>query len=199
MNAVELIHNSYVHRHRSRILSGRLAPMIPSQARVLDVGCGDGLVSRLLVEARPDLWIQGIDNQVRKLSFIPVLQFDGHALPFPESSFDVVMMVDVLHHATNQISLLHESKRVTNKAILLKDHLCHSYLSNAILRFMDRVGNRRHDVPLPHCYWPASKWFETFARLELRVTTWREDLKLYPWGFDWLFGRNLHFIAYLEK
>ena len=199
MNVVELIHNSYVHRRRSRVLIGLLAPMIPPHARVLDVGCGDGLVSRLLVEARPDLRIQGIDNQVRKLPFIPVLQFDGYVLPFPESSFDVVMMVDVLHHTTNQFTLLHEGKRVTKKAIVLKDHLCHSCFSNVILRFMDRVGNRRHDVPLPHVYWPASKWFDTFARLELRITAWREDLNLYPRGFNWLFGRNLHFIAGLEK
>lgn len=199
MKAFELIHKSYVHNRRSRILSRCLAAIIPARTHVLDVGCGDGLVSRLLLEARPDLRLQGIDNQVRSPSFIPVLQFDGSTLPFPESSFDVVMMVDVLHHTSDQSLLLNESKRVTKKAIVLKDHLCQSCFQNAILRLMDRVGNQRYAVPLPHNYWPSEKWFETFAKLDLKVTTWKEDLKLYPWGFDWLFGRDLHFIACLEK
>ena len=198
MSLVETIHGGYVHSRRVRVLCEHLAEMLPREAAVLDVGCGDGLLSRLLLDKRADLSIQGIDVLVRPGAHIPVKGFDGLHLPFADGSFDVAMFVDVLHHAEDAMGLLREAKRVARGAIVIKDHAREGLLANATLRFMDWVGNARHGVALRYDYWTKQKWLAAFEELELRVIEWKKDLGLYPFPASLLFGRSLHFLARVE-
>jgi SAM-dependent methyltransferase len=78
----------------------------PRNASVLDVGSGDGRLARLVADKRPDISIQGIDVLVRTDAAIPVVKFDGTSIPYGEGSFDVVMLVDVLHHTVEPMILL---------------------------------------------------------------------------------------------
>src|SRR5215467_2048036 len=122
MSLLGRLHGQYVHSRRVSVLRACLSELIPENGRVLDVGCGDGLLARLIMERRTDVQISGIDTLVRERTRIPVTSFNGLQIPFPDKSFDVVMFVDVLHHATNPMLLLSEAKRVATKAILIKDH-----------------------------------------------------------------------------
>lgn len=199
LTMVDFVHDSVVHNRRVRVLSRHLARALPLGARVLDVGAGDGLLSAIIMEQRPDVTIEGIDIQVRDKTHIPISAFDGTTIPFADNSFDVVMFVDVLHHTNDPEVLLQEAARVARHAIVLKDHTRNGLLAGATLRFMDRVGNLRHDVPLPYNYWPRNRWQETFERLGLQVDHWVTKLHIYPRPADWLFGRSLHFVARLRK
>src|SRR5918993_707416 len=65
---------------------------LPSHARVLDAGCGEGI----LVEEYADrLAIQGIDASY---SSARVRHGSLTALPFPDASFDRALCLDVLEH-----------------------------------------------------------------------------------------------------
>ena len=197
MNIIETLHASYIPARRISRLSTLLAAQLPPDARVLDVGCGDGSLARLLSEKRPDIHIRGIDVLVRSHVEIPVEAFDGLTIPMSDHSFDVLMFVDVLHHANDAMALLREAARVSRASILIKDHLCDSVMSGHLLKFMDRVGNERNGVALPFNYWQKKQWADAFRQTGLRTTYWSETLKLYPiWG-DWLFGGGLHFLAQL--
>jgi ubiquinone/menaquinone biosynthesis C-methylase UbiE len=112
MSLLDTVHGGYVFRRRVRVLSERLADALPKDATVLDVGCGDGLISKLIVERRPDVKIQGIDILIRPQTHIPVTKFDGVKIPHPDESFEVVMFVDVLHHTDDPSMLLGEATRV---------------------------------------------------------------------------------------
>jgi 2-polyprenyl-3-methyl-5-hydroxy-6-metoxy-1,4-benzoquinol methylase len=59
--AIQHLHDSYVHSRRIRRLSELLSEMLPKQVSVLDVGCGVGLISHQIQDARSDLAIHGID------------------------------------------------------------------------------------------------------------------------------------------
>ena len=48
--------------------------------------------------------------------------FDGKSIPHGENSFDVVMFVDVLHHASQPMTLLREAVRVARQAIVIQDN-----------------------------------------------------------------------------
>jgi len=164
----------------------------------LDVGCGDGQLAWLIMQTRPDVKIQGIDILVRTETKIDVAPFDGNVIPYPNCSFDLVIFSDVLHHTIDPLILLREAARVARKAIILKDHLCNGLLAGPTLRFMDQVGNARHGVALPYNYWSRQKWLDAFGNLGLSISTWKEDLKLYPAWADLIFGRSLHFVAKLD-
>jgi SAM-dependent methyltransferase len=199
MKLLDEIHAGYVHRRRVWVLGDHLARLLPDSGDVLDVGCGDGILTKLIAGKKPNVSIRGIDVLVRQQTAIPVSQFDGTVIPFADASFEVVMLVDVLHHATNPLVLLREAERVSKKWILLKDHTRDGWLARSTLRFMDLVGNRRHNVLLPHNYWPREHWLAAFRELDLSVDSWISDLGLYPLPANWIFDRSLHFVARLDK
>ncbi len=196
---IDLFHGRYVYTRRVQALSALLARLLPKGAKVLDVGCGDGLIAHRILAARPDLKVRGIDVLKRPFTHIPVGTFDGRRIPYPADAFDVVTAVDVLHHTEDPRSLLAEMARVSKKTLVIKDHLLDGVLAGPTLRFMDWVGNAQHGVALPYNYWPRAQWERGFSQLGLRVSDWEESLRLYSWPADLLFGRSLHFVAKLEK
>lgn len=198
MNVAERIHARYVAGRRARVLSRHFSELLPAGARVLDVGCGDGLLAHLIGQRRPDLDVQGVDVLVRGATHIPVGAFDGQTLPHADRSFDAILFADVLHHSADPMQLLREAARVASRAILIKDHLLEGWLARGTLRFMDRVSNARYGVALPYNYWRARQWDEAFAQLGWSVSAWRSQLRLYPWPARLLFERRLHFVARLE-
>ena len=102
MIIVVRVHESFIRGRRIRRLGELLAPLIPDGCGLLDVGCGDGKLARTLLEKRPDLRIEGVDVLVREQTAVPVKAFNGTTLPYEESSFDGVMLIDVLHHTRDR-------------------------------------------------------------------------------------------------
>ena len=193
------IHGSYVHRRRVRRLTELLSARLPQAGRVLDVGCGDGLLARMLQERHEGaLTIEGIDVLVRPDTLVKVTAFDGRHIPFDDSSFDAVLFVDVLHHAEDPHQLLREARRVTRDTVVIKDHTPQGLLADRTLRFMDRVGNARHGVALPYNYWTRRQWDDAFERAGLNEIAWQPKLGLYPFPASAVFDRSLHFIAELS-
>ena len=198
MSIFELLHGGYIQQKRLEGLARQLKDVIPKNASVLDVGCGDGRLAARLCEKRPDLVMEGIEVLARDKAWIPVQHFDGRTIPYKSASMDVVMFVDVLHHTDDPVSLLREAARVARKSIIIKDHLADGFLAESTLRFMDRIGNARYGVALPGNYWRLSQWEKAFEALALTPVVWREKLELYPKVVDMWFGRSLHFVARVE-
>jgi ubiquinone/menaquinone biosynthesis C-methylase UbiE len=180
------------------VLSDWFAQLMPRQIRVLDVGCGDGLISALLSSKRPDIEIIGIDVLPRDRSQIPVQLFDGTRIPFGDESFDLVLFSDVLHHTIDPTILLREAQRVTSKHVLIKDHYREGVAANYRLRFMDWVGNARFGVALPYNYWTEQQWRAAWRKVGLQPVQVVTSLGLYAKPADWIFGARLHFIAFCE-
>jgi SAM-dependent methyltransferase len=198
MTAAGVLHGAVVEKRRVGILAEHFAALLPADARVLDIGCGDGAIDYLIKQHRPDVSIEGIDVLVRPSTRIPVKPFDGTHIPFPNDSFDAVMMVDVLHHTNDPAVLIREASRVA-KTIVIKDHLCEGLLARPTLRFMDWVGNAHHGVALPFNYWSHAQWNTAFKSIGLRPARVSVSLGLYPPPASWVFERGLHFIAQLER
>jgi len=192
---IDLLHDRLVSSRRVRVLAHDVAEMLPFGARVLDIGCGDGHIDSVISEARPDIVIEGIDVLVRPRAKIPVTFFDGATIPFPSASFDVAMMIDVLHHTSEPRILLREAGRVAS-ALVIKDHFREGPFAKTTLRVMDWVGNASHGVALPYNYWSKSEWQNAFYEIGM-VNKTEVIPKLYSRPFCWIFGRQLHFLAKL--
>ena len=198
MNVSERLHELYGADRRVRVLSRQIVSVLPRNASILDVGCGDGEIDRLVGELREDVDIRGIDVLVRPDAKIPVKEFDGLEIPYPDDSFDGVVFVDVLHHSDDAKKLLGEACRVARSFIVIKDHRMDGFLAFQTLRFMDDVGNARFGVRLPYNYWTHDQWQEAFRELGVDVASWSQDLAIYPWPASMLFDRGLHFLAKLD-
>jgi SAM-dependent methyltransferase len=192
------LHGRFVFGRRVRALAENIAAVLPSGTRtLLDVGCGDGTLARAVVRQHPEIEPTGVEIRARPKTAIPVREFDGRHLPFADRAFDVVMLIDVLHHAEDPQLLLNDIARVAAKCVIIKDHLTGTWLSHERLRLMDWVGNIGHGVPLRYAYWSPEQWADAFRIAGLREVERREQLGLYGAPLRWAFERRLHFVSCL--
>jgi ubiquinone/menaquinone biosynthesis C-methylase UbiE len=95
---------------------------LPGGARVLDVGCGTGTLTRMLGRRAEVGSVIGIDpaavliERARALTSgleqVAFREGDGRALPFPDATFDAVTFDSVLSHASDARAMLAEAARV---------------------------------------------------------------------------------------
>jgi len=111
-----------------------LVRLLPAEGRLLDVGCGTGMLDYAIAKSRPGLHILGVDIDRRAIelanrySRLPNLEFAAMPLREVTGSFDCVSFVDVMHHATEDEArgLLEEVERLIPDGghILIKDVAC---------------------------------------------------------------------------
>ena len=113
---IALGHPSYVWRfgqNRRFDLIRRYAH--PEGARILDVGCGLGLYVRQFRTLSDDVWGTDIDtDKVAEASqTLPNIRVaPAEALPFPDSTFDVLLLHEVLEHVDDDRRAVAEAHRV---------------------------------------------------------------------------------------
>jgi hypothetical protein len=64
---------------------------------------------------------------------------------------------------------------------------------------MDRVGNARFGVRLPHNYLRWAEWSSAFSKIGYAVDSIQRQLKLYPAPLTVVFDRQLHFVVVLRR
>ncbi len=94
-------HDFYV-RHKAILLKDVFAKL-PARPKVLDVGCGIGLVHPLLEPMVSEL--HGVDVSTASIetaktnnTSVSYQAYDGHKLPYPDASFDAAFAICVMHH-----------------------------------------------------------------------------------------------------
>jgi ubiquinone/menaquinone biosynthesis C-methylase UbiE len=129
----------------------RDAPSRPGmQARVLDLGCGDGAVTAEL--ARNGARVTGVDvSEVaieRARAAHPQIEFETTAsdgrLPFEDAAFDAVVCLNVLEHVADTQQFLSEARRVLVPTGLLGLTVpFHGVVKNVLVAL--RSFERHHD------------------------------------------------------
>jgi len=88
---------------------------LPVKGRLLDIGGGTGRVASALLDDVDEVIIadvsMGMLRQTHRSTLKPVCSH-SESLPFPDSFFDRVIMVDALHHVIDQPASAHEMLRV---------------------------------------------------------------------------------------
>jgi len=204
MQALQSVHKKTVMSRRIYTLAKHIARLLPTsesdtgELTGLDVGCGSGEIAAVIEGLAPEMTIEGVDVLVRGVTHIPITEYNGETLPFDDDSFDIVTLIDVLHHTDAPDRILAECVRVARRAVIVKDHYCNNRFDDLRLRFMDWVGNRSHGVRLPYNYLSRQQWRSVYGDLGLFADVTLEALRLYPRPFGWVFDGQLHFIARLR-
>lgn len=85
---------------------------------VLDVGCGAGYLADNLHQMYAAV-TTGLDVQDFRRSDIAFRRFDGISIPFPDGSFDHVVLSFVLHHSQDPMALIRECRRVARRSVIV--------------------------------------------------------------------------------
>ncbi len=110
---------------------------------MLDVGCSDGRIAARVAQRLAVSSVNGVDVELQPAAMIAVTVYDGTTLPFGDRSFDLVTIVDVLHHAEDPGAVLQQALRVVGDdgLVVVKDHVRLSAWSDRVLLRMDTASN----------------------------------------------------------
>jgi SAM-dependent methyltransferase len=171
---------------RSELVIEAYSGWLKKNERVLDVGCGDAILSEI-IKKKFNVKIIGcdVDNYIKKK--IPFVSMKNESsLPFPDKSFDVVMFNDALHHTTslNHKKLLKEAFRVADKVLIFEDE------PTLIGSIADWSINKFHSLQMPVtlAFRHHSKWMSLFKSLGI-VYQFKKVRKpfLYPFTHESFF------------
>ena len=133
-----------------------IAALVPTGARVLDLGCGDGAMLAYLQKERgcTGYGVEIADANVlacvqRGVNVIQLNLDEGLAM-FDDASFDVVLQLDTLQHLRNAEVMLRETARVGRLGIVAFPNFAHWPNRLSVLRGRMPVTRR-----LPY------QWYDT--------------------------------------
>jgi len=151
--------------HRTRFALS-LLPERPGT--VLEIGCGDGHLSRVL--SRRGVEVTGLDLARRRLvearrvaPGVPFVRGSALALPFRDGAFDTVSAVEVVEHLEDPVSALREMGRVARRHVL----------------FTTPFDQTVQEVVCPHCLreFPISGHVQSFDEPRIRDIARRAGLR----------------------
>jgi len=126
---------------RWEYLVKHLSPYLSNSQKILDVGAGDGGLSNELLKQLHNIDITGVDVYPQTKTFLPIIhQYNGKVLPFPDNTFDTVMIIDVLHHDKHPERILREARRVSKRLVLIKDHYWTNVFDFSLLKWAEDSG-----------------------------------------------------------
>lgn len=145
---------------------------IPQAAKVLDIGGGWGFYAEPLKRSRScDVTV--LDVVKPRYSKAPVITYEGERIPFPDGTFDVSLLITVLHHVPTPEKILAEAKRVTRKfVIVVEDLYRHTWgrvwtvLRDSFYTF-EFVGH-------PRQFRKKEEWIKTFEGLGFQTESVKE-------------------------
>lgn len=200
---------SFRHREALALITGITDG---SHHTLLDIGCGDGLLLSLVKER--DIVAKGLDISEKAVEKARVKGLDASVfdvngrIPFPDNTFDVVVMLDVLEHLYAPEELLKEAVRVSRRWIIVSVPNFSSIAARLqVLRGAVPENNRPRKG---HVYWFNEAVLKTMIRdghlslKNMRANTILENRFLFGTVFRFLariapglFG--LSFVVQLEK
>ena len=158
-NAADYASNSSGQSALAQELIGKLS--LKPNHNVLDIGCGDGKITRELAFLVPQGQVLGIDSSEamirhaqahHSLSNLSFLQMDAQAIHLPRT-FDCVFSNAALHWARDQQAVVHGIRRVLSPG------------GNILLQ-LGGVGNARELINAIQAVQQSSQWRDYFKDFE---------------------------------
>jgi len=133
---------------------------------MLDIGSGNGVLCAELRERGFEVTALDVSNLSFSDRIKPVV-YDGERMPFGDDSFDVGLLVTVLHHTRVPDRVLAEANRVAKRVIVIEEiysNLIDKYLTYLVdslfnLEFFGHPRTNRTDAG----------WREAFQRLGFMI------------------------------
>ena len=145
---------------------------IPPQAKVLDIGGGWGFYAEPLRRFR-DCEVTVLDVVEPGFRKVPVVTYGGERIPFPDQSFDVSLLVTVLHHVRSPEKVLEEARRVTRRFVIVVEDLYHHWAGRLWTILRDSLYTLEF-VGHPRQFRRKEEWRECFKALGFRMTSEKE-------------------------
>jgi ubiquinone/menaquinone biosynthesis C-methylase UbiE len=181
---------------------------IKRRKRILDVGCGSGVITAEIASLTGGDVI-GVDIDSQKLAYaklitprITVMEADALYLPFRDNTFDLVMFSVVLMHIKEQQKAVNEMARVTRKngivlATMEPDHAgaLHYPESRSHPLFMKNLEEKGSDTHMGR----KLKYIFTSAGLKTEIGITTHDMDMMNRNSNEFLEHFLHYFEFTKK
>jgi ubiquinone/menaquinone biosynthesis C-methylase UbiE len=166
INKSKTIRDSNFLKDRKSDIVGKIEPYLKKTDRILDIGCGGAHVAKTLKDAGYHITPLDIRNKSYFKDIQPVI-YDGKKIPFADNSFDIALLLTVLHHIKDPLATLAEAKRVSKRIIIIED-LHVGWLQKYLTFAMDSFLNREF-FGHPHTNKTEEEWEAVFRKMGLNI------------------------------
>ncbi len=153
-------------KYRSQKYYELIGEFLKKNERVLDIGAGSCTNTEFL--KKRGMKMTPLD--VRNISVIrhikPVL-YDGKTIPFKKNSFDVALILSVLHHTPDPEKIIREAKRVAKRLIIMED-IYYGWVDKLVTHILDSLSNLEF-FGHPHSNRTDEQWQKLFRKLKLKI------------------------------
>ncbi|MEL7113169.1 MAG: class I SAM-dependent methyltransferase [Pseudomonadota bacterium] len=143
-----------------------VAPWIAQTDRILEIGSGPGSVLQTFRTAGLDVDAIDVSDSSYSETLKPIL-YDGQTMPFSDQTYNVALLLTVLHHIEDPESVLLEAARVAKRVIIIED-VYEGAWQRKYTKVADSITNLEF-FGHPHSNRSDREWRETFARLNFHL------------------------------
>lgn len=151
---------------RAKDMVNRVEHFINPNERILDIGAGTCHISKYLLDKNYQVTALDVSNQSLVNDVTPVI-YDGKNFPFENDSFDISLILTVLHHTNHPRTIIEEAKRVSKRIVIMED-LYVNTIHKFITYFIDSLTNLEFNNH-PHNNLTDNGWKKVFNEFELTI------------------------------
>ncbi len=180
-----------INKYRSKLIIKQIAPFISKDKKVLDIGCGNGMVS-YEIKKYFNCDITGIDtlSYIKKDIFFKKME-EEDKIPFNDKEFDIGLFITVLHHISfeKQIKIIKEALRVCSEVLVYEQEP--TFRAKVIDYLFNKIFyNKKMHIPLAQR--TKEEWGEFFRKNKIDYTNY--DVKRPGWWYP-----SINFLFCLKK
>ncbi len=168
--------------------------------KILDFGCGSMEISKKLKDKNYVGQIVGSDIFKHKFKSSKMVYVDNDELFKIKEKFDVIFMVDVLHHVgiEDAHKIIKKLFKLSNN-IIIKDHFEHSFFSRHLLRFVDFYANYGYGVNVPKKYFDEVSWSKTLIKSNCKEIFHKKNFQQHDGLFNFILNKKHHFVSVVKS
>lgn len=135
--------------------------------KIIDIGAGSCLIAKYIKD-KFQTDITPIDVVDYNKTNLKLVLYNGEKIPFENQTFDIALIIFVLHHSKDQETILSEAKRVAKKIIILEDTPKNNF-ERFLWHFWDWLLNLGHDVNMTYSARTENDWLGLFEKMKFKV------------------------------
>jgi ubiquinone/menaquinone biosynthesis C-methylase UbiE len=168
---------------KAKMLGKSILPFLKTSHKIIDLGCGDMVITEFLTYSLSQAQITGVDVINNNLTNLQLTIYDGKKLPFPQKHFDTGITILTLHHCLDEIASLEEMVRVIEKRIIIIEEVYSNPFEKIVTYAIDWILNHieSFQVEVPFNFHTDKEWHTIFQKLKLKIVSEQRVYQLPSW------------------
>ncbi|MEX0996550.1 MAG: class I SAM-dependent methyltransferase [Flavobacteriaceae bacterium] len=137
------------------------------KSSIIDIGTGSGQFSLVLKENGHQVTSVDVKDKTNTNLITPTV-YDGEKLPFDNNSFDISMLITVMHHCPNPENVFEEAVRVSKNRIFVLEDVYSNLVMKYLTWWMDSLMNLEF-FGHPHTNKSERVWEALFKENNLKI------------------------------